>query len=534
MSRSERPRGDGQGSAPRLWVYGVVAAVVGVAALLRVLPRWPGLAHEVALPPLDLFADVRVLMARASSIPLFVLGVVGAIVVRSAVLAAVLGFTRRRFTFALRFYVAALVPALLASGLDFSGRAILYAYLIWGGLLVLLATFVVFGAAAWLGSDALHRALGTALHQRFRIAPLVLYLVGLAIVGDLWRQPGSTSQVLVVPVSALLTVLVARRLSAPPARPTYGTVAIVAAVVIIAAAIAVPKLRGSSHHPATAAPRAAAARAGSLLLVPGVDTSTGHGAMFKLDPAAYGFSCAQTFYYSYRGPGHGGRQADARCPIRTGAPYVQSDTTRPLAQLAAGLRAQLAVLPAPVVVITHSQGAWIAWSALTGGPAAASRATGVSTLVMLAPFDQGLAPYPPPSANRAGATGGVAVRLMTDLGRSLGISKFDPDAPLARELQGTSGAVEALVAQRLPPTIRGAAVIARADLPLEPKSWPHGLVEACPGWLTHASLPTASAVAVAVDRFLDRRSFPPCSRWVATIGHASDAFGAPSPASTRR
>ena len=37
------------------------------------------LAHEVALPPLDFFADVRVLMARASSIPLFVIGVVAAL-----------------------------------------------------------------------------------------------------------------------------------------------------------------------------------------------------------------------------------------------------------------------------------------------------------------------------------------------------------------------------------------------------------------------------------------------------------------------
>jgi hypothetical protein len=520
MGRLERPFGDGQGPPPRVWVYGLVAAAVVIAALLRLLPRWPGLAQQVALPPLDLFADTRVLMARASSLPLFVLGIVVATVARAAILAAVLGFTRRRFTFALRFYVAALVPALLASGLDFSGRAVLYAYLIWGGLLLALATFVVFGAAPWVGRDALHRALGTAARRRFRFGALAAYLVALAVVGDLWRRPGAVSQVIVVPISALLTAFVARRLTAPAIRPTLRSTAVVAAALVIVVAFAVVLLRGGSDHATAVVP----ARAGSLLLVPGVDTSTGHGAMFKLDPRALGYSCAQTFYYSYRGPGTGGPQADAQCPIRSGTPYQRSDTTRPLAQLASALRAEIAGLPRPVVVVTHSQGAWIAWSAITGEPD-----TAVSALVMLAPFDQGLAPYPPPNTNRTGAAGGVAVRVMTDLGRRFGISKFDADAPLARELQGTPRAVERLVAHRLPSTVRGAAVIARGDFPLEPRSWPNGLPEACPGWLMHAALPTSSAATSAAARFLAGKPLTSCPRAIETIGHATDAFGAPPP-----
>jgi Alpha/beta hydrolase family len=503
-----------------VWVYGVVAAGVVVAALFRLLPRWPGLAHEVALPPLDLFADVRALMARASSIPVFVLGVAAAIVVRAAVLATILGFTRRRFTFALRFYVAVLAPALLASGFDYSGRAILYAYLIWGGLLIVLATFVALGAAAWVGEDVLHVALGRAVRRRFRLGAIGLYLVGLAIVGDVWRRPGSASQVLVVPISALLTAFVARRLSAPPIRPSLRTVAIVAVATVLAITLAVPRLRSSSAHTTTAAPRP-----GSLLLVPGVDTSTGHGALFKFDPRALGFSCTQTFYYSYRGPGAGGPQADARCPIRTGTPYGRADTTRPIRELASALRAQLVGLPRPVVVVTHSQGGWIAWSEIT-----TYHDTSVGALVMLAPFDEGLAPYPPPNVDRTGAAGGVAVRLVTELARKLGISQFDADAPLARELQGTPGAVERLVGHRLPRPVRGFAVLARADLPLEPRPWPNGLPEACPGWLTHAALPTSPLVAATVVRFLDGRPPATCSRWIAAVGHATDAFGAPSPA----
>ena len=105
---------------------------------------------------------------------------------------------------------------------------------------------------------------------------------------------------------------------------------------------------------------------------------------------------------------------------------------------------------------------------------------------MLAPFAEGLAPYPPPGHDGTGAVGGTAVRLVTDLGRAAGISRFDADAPLARELQAKSGAIERLVARPLPRSLRVAAILARGDLPLEPRLWPHHVPEACPGWLAHA------------------------------------------------
>src|SRR5690606_41185979 len=41
-----------------------VTAVVTVLAATGVLPRWSGLIHLVALPPLDLIADLRVLAAE--------------------------------------------------------------------------------------------------------------------------------------------------------------------------------------------------------------------------------------------------------------------------------------------------------------------------------------------------------------------------------------------------------------------------------------------------------------------------------------
>ncbi|HEV2906827.1 MAG TPA: hypothetical protein VGZ50_05895, partial [Actinomycetota bacterium] len=45
----------------------------------------------MAIPPLDLAFDLRVLVARASSYPLFVIGALLSLAVRSLILAAVLG-----------------------------------------------------------------------------------------------------------------------------------------------------------------------------------------------------------------------------------------------------------------------------------------------------------------------------------------------------------------------------------------------------------------------------------------------------------
>lgn len=266
------PRSDGR-PEPQVWIYAVVVTDVVAGALLGWIPRWPGLAHEVALPPLDLIADVRVLTARASTTWVFVLGVIAMLAIRASILAAVLGFTSRRLRFAVRFYLAALAPALLASGLDFSGRAILYAYLIWGGLLVTVATFIVLGCLPWIGPDTLHASFGVAQRERFRIGALCSFLVVLALLGSAWRHPGEAVQVLIVPVSAALTAAMARWLSAPPKRRRvsrgFAITATVGVVILLAAAVAVAR-SGQGSQSATPAHRN-----GSLMLVAGVDTSTG-------------------------------------------------------------------------------------------------------------------------------------------------------------------------------------------------------------------------------------------------------------------
>jgi hypothetical protein len=94
------------------------AAVVALAAA-GVLPRWPGLPHLVALPPLDLFADTRWLLTRATGYPSLAAGLTLSLAVRVLVLAYLLGGpTRERLGFAARFYALAFVPALLVAQLQ--------------------------------------------------------------------------------------------------------------------------------------------------------------------------------------------------------------------------------------------------------------------------------------------------------------------------------------------------------------------------------------------------------------------------------
>jgi alpha-beta hydrolase superfamily lysophospholipase len=265
-------------------------------------------------------------------------------------------------------------------------------------------------------------------------------------------------------------------------------------------------------------------RGGTLVLVPGVDTASGRGSMFELDPRSLGFDCERTVYYSYRGPGTGAPRRDARCPIRVGAPYARADTLRPLDDLAAGFAAQVARLDPPITVVTHSQGAWIAWKAI-----ADRDAPRVDTLVMLAPFTESLAEYPTPGESGAGAMTGVWARVVTELGQTIGFNTFDPDRPLARQVQARAGAVQAIFADRLPARVRALAVFARPDLLLIPGGLPDGVTSTCPAWGLHGGLPRDTVALDAAARFFDGRRVTRCPGWVRVLARPAAAFGAPIP-----
>lgn len=504
----------------RRWapLAGLVAVVMGLAGA-GVLPRWSGLVYQVGLPPLDLLADVRVLTAEAGSPVVFVLGLAASVAVRSIVLALLLGWSRARLTFALRFYAAALAPALLAAALDFSGRAVLYAYLAWAGAGVLVLTSVALAPAPWTGTTRLRAAIGEALLAGLRIGVLLPYGLALALVIVVVPRSGAWT-IAAVPVSALLTVLAARRLTVTPVRVGVGGVAAPAcSAVVLALVLVIATVAGDADTP----PRPER-RGGSLVLVAGVDTTSGSGAMYRFDPRALGFSCVQTHYFSYAGPGDGAPQRDARCPIQSGARYAKRDTLRPVRELADTFAEQIADLPGPVVVVTHSQAAWIAWEAL-----ARDGASDVRALVMLAPFGETLVAYPSDGEDGAGIVGGAAARVVTSIGRSIGFNDYDPDRPLPRELQGTADAAQRLFARALPTGVRTLAVLSRWDVPIEPEGGPDDARTVCPGWANHGALPTSADAMHATARFLDGRDPGDCPDLTEAVTKLLASMGAPPP-----
>jgi hypothetical protein len=474
--------------------WGPLALLAGVTVFfgaVGVLPRWPGLVHAVAIPPLDLAFDLRVLVARASSYPLFVIGALLSLAVRSLILAAVLGtigseeLYRERLFRAARFYLVVWIPVVFAAGLSFAALAALYHWYYWAGLGALLVASSV--AAVRLPSQGL----------RFR--GVLGYLFLLTAIGGLAGAAGPWGSVALVPVSAALTLAVLGNRPRRWRKPLASAASVLAVVSCVNAAM-LGLLGAVSFGGArpTIQPEAVA-----LFLVPGVDTSSGHGALYQLDPATLGFSCDRVFYYSYLGPGPGAPRGDARCPIRVHAPYGQADTQLPIDQLSNAFAEQIDAVRqtmggSPIVVVTHSQGNLIAWRAISSDSNSA-----VSHLVMLAGFAENPAPYPARGQDGSGRVGGDVLRGLTGLSRRMGIGTFDPEAALARQTLATAGGAQAILSERLPSDVQALTVEATFDAPLSSGGRSvRGALDGGTVDATHVGLVTSARTGDIIRRFL--------------------------------
>lgn len=510
MSSRSGSRHSSLGWAPLAILTGATVLLGAVGAL----PRWPGLVHGVALPPLDLAFDLRVLVARTSSYPIFVIGAMVSLAARSLILAAVLGafrpeeLFRERLRRALLIYLIAWIPAALAAGLFFAALAALYHWYYWAGLGVLLVTSM----------------LGRLPSPGLRFRRILGYLFLLTVVGGVGHATGPWGTVALVPVSAALTLATLGY----PLLKFRGAEASAAVILALASCMSATTLA-----PVGAAPiggeRTRAQPEAVLFLVPGVDTSSGRGALYRFDPAALGFSCDRVFYYSYRGPGPGAPQGDARCPIRLHAPYGQADTQSGIEGLTGALAKQVTTIRqkargAPVVVVTHSQGNLIAWRAISRGMTSA-----VSHLVMLAGFAENAAPYPVRGIDGTGRVGGDILRGLTGLARGMGVGTFDPDAPLARQVLGTPGGTQAILSESLPSGVQALMVDATFDAPLfsggrfVPGAGDGGTVDA-----THVGLVTSARTGDIIRRFLAGEQPPGGETPLGLLlGWITPAFGSP-------
>jgi hypothetical protein len=312
-----------------------------------------------------------------------------------------------------------------------------------------------------------------------------------------------------VPVSALLTVAAVWGLRQPvPARPMLRLAAVGAVVAVVSAAFVL--------MPRESMPEPGPARPGSLMIMSGINSSSGRGAVVQTDVEHLGYTCEQTIYFSYAGPGDGQPRGLATCPIRTGSPYLADDTLRPFAEQVATLREQVADLERPVVVAAHSHAAWVAWqAAVEGAP--------IDALLLLGPFPGSPVGYPPPGQDGEGRVLGDLIRAGVPLTDAMDFN-FRPDAPAIRELLATAGGATGVFEQPLPDGVRAMSLTAVTDLPLMPSGWrlPVGR-NACPARESHPLLPLRPVFYDETIRFLagePGRECPPWRDWGAVLTRA--------------
>ncbi len=526
-----------------------LTSLVGLIWVLGLLPSWPGLVLEAGLPPFGLAASLMVLLARGPTWELFVLGLGCTVLVRSVLLALMMG-SLEHLRVALRFELVALLPMGLGAELVVAGRELQYAPLWWVGFGVIVLFGLCLAEVPWqiAGSsarDALRRsgswfskdrgeprvsqAIGAVLREGMRWPTVGVYLLVLTFMSDLaglGRATGRDVSLAAALVGAgALGYLGARRLSQEgsfvvPWRALGVTVFLGASIGLVLAPTGAlsGKSRPDGLHP----------RHGTLFLVPGEGTKTGYGSVFEIDPAWLGFSCSQVRYFSYAGQGSGASKGRAWCPIASGKPYGPADTERRLSVLVATFQHQIAGLEAPVTVLAHSFGGWVAWDAIHRLPPGS-----VANFVWLAPVDAPIGYPAPGSKSQGGLVGFSGAQGILALGRAIGFTPFKANEPLAVQLAGDPSTERGLEALRRVKGTRVLLVPALLDLPLlvGKGGWSLGLsgvVGSCPVVNTHSGVLTSSVVMALVNGFLDHHPAGGCAFW-RSAPHGLGAVWTPPP-----
>jgi hypothetical protein len=501
-------------ASPSIALTGMVAALVAAG----VIPVWTGLPHLVALPPLDLVGDLTLLLSRAEHPVLFGAGALASVLGRSLVLAALLGrLDRDGVLLALRWYACLWVPSLLVAVLAYASHAVLFYALFWFGLVGALLVLGVTGAVPWrTEGGTLRDGIREAWTERLRLGTTGCYVAGLLALG--WfASIGTGAALLTLPVSAAWTWTAVWGLRSPSRavavrRSVAGATAVALAVVAWIAAT-------GPDGPPEARP-GAASREGSILLMSGIDSASGRGAVLELDPMALGYECEQTWYFSYAGPGAGQPRGDARCPIDHGAPYGPEDTMRGRDELVAHLEDFVAGMPSPAVVVAHSQAAWLAWEAAADG-----RLGDQAVLVLVGAFPENPVTY---RHGELWSPGRLVLEPIAQLPRpGGGTTAFDPDSPLGEEWLSVARPEETFD-RSLPQGIEAVAMPSSFDLPLVPSGrGPPGATTLCPTPVIHPNLPYSDALIAAIDRGLGEPAEPGCPWWRTAIGRFPVGFAPP-------
>ncbi|MDV6013397.1 hypothetical protein [Haloechinothrix sp. LS1_15] len=499
----------------RVWPLGGLTVVVLLLAGTGIVPVWSGLPHLVALPPVDLYTDLRLLLTGATSVPAFLALLLLVAVVRIVVLALLLGgLSRARLTFAAAFYGTVFLPLLLAAQLGYLGFALLYARVFWPAVGLVAVVFVLTAAVPWQHTTRLRSALAGTWREGLRVATLLGYGAVLIAIGGLAHTWDRLALPL-VPVSAMATAVTIGLLRRPARRGAGWRLTAACTAMTVAATVFVGT-RDAGRAPVPEE------RNGSLMIMSGINSASGLGAVFHIPPERFGLTCEQVYYYSYAGKGDGQPRGHARCPIRTGAPYEPEDTGRPMIEQAEVFADQVADLPEPIRVIGHSHSVWVAWLAVASG-----MAPEVDELVLIGPFSESTQGYLPAGQRGPGHVASELLRLLAPLTEPVDFN-FDPDAPAVRQMLADPRGVEEIFEQSLPEDVGAISLTSTTDLPLMPSGWRLPVDRnACPIREAHPYLPTSEALYREVNRYLDGEPPPPCPSWRDWGAPASAPFGPP-------
>ncbi|WP_223881208.1 hypothetical protein [Nesterenkonia ebinurensis] len=499
----------------RMWPLAGLSAAVVILAASGILPQWPGMVHLVALPPLDLFTDLRLIIAYAPSWPVAA-GALGlALMVRISLLAYLVGgLTWVNLGRAARLYGVLSIPTTIAAVVVTAASTLPNSRLFWIGIGVLAVTAVLGSALAWPRRLRIRSAFRQNWRDGLRLEIVLSYFVVVVGISAL-AQSADFLTLWLVPVSATAAALALWGLSRPPVSRPGVLLATVAAVVVVgAAALMWPRWseEGAQEPPP---------RAGSLMIMGGIVSSSGGGTIVEIRPERLGYSCAQVYYFSYAGAGDGQPQGNAVCPITTGAPYESEHTQQPLDNQVASFAAQTEDLPRPLVVAGHSHAIWVAWEALAAGKA------DIDVLVMVGSLPDSPTGYPPPGENGTGRVLADLLRLAVPLGE-LADFEFDPVSPAALELQATPNSTREILEQQLPAEVQTLSVMTAGDLALMPGGWELNVDRnVCPVRSAHPNLPLSDAFTEEFIRFLEGQPGRDCPIWRDWGAVLALPFGAP-------
>lgn len=391
--------------------------MAGLLVALGVIPHSGASAGAAAVFPMDVFFDVKQVLAQSSSWPRLVIVLVVLVLLRGAVLASTIALSdegpkRPQDLFVpcgvlVGAGVVSLAPAAIVM---FAGVASRYAPFVWLAALlgILPALFLTRRAVRLTDGSGSGESRGIPEIPAFIGYVFLVALLGAAMssFGDVTRFVSAVIVILTAPIHGLVFIgwrEHSRRGTYPAGGSVFVAITAIVLAILLFGTVFDRYIRDLPPVATTPVP-------GTLLLLGGVDSTLTTGALTDAEIRHFGFPESRTKMVSYRGVGESMTRSDTRADLllaaRSLADHVEDAET-------------------PVSLLGHSQAALILDRVHDRGLEAPDRS---AVLAPPPPFPPSLA-IPPPGETGTGKPGGDLTRAFAALVRSLGAETYDIDTP---------------------------------------------------------------------------------------------------------